>query len=163
MAKIYLANTSRKNWMFNFRSKEVPLFTKSIPSGTQGEMEVPSAHADKIIASLRQFGAVHRDELSQHSKSFEGLVFSTDKPLQINQFHYGHDELIDQAESRSVVEASKAAMAGDLILNPRNRDRMTGASEAEFEEEVPMRGQKKKTMKITVDPEAGRSDKMQLQ
>jgi hypothetical protein len=163
MAKIYLANTSRKDWLFNFRSKEIPLFTKSIPSGKQDEIEISSAHADKVIGSLRQFGAIHRDELSQHSKNYEGLVFSTDKPLQINQFHYGHDELIDQAESRSVVEASKAAMAGDLILNPRNRDRMTGSTEAEFEEEVPMRGKKKQTMKITVDPAVGRSDKVQLQ
>ncbi|MHB1267075.1 MAG: hypothetical protein ACYCY2_05655 [Acidithiobacillus ferriphilus] len=163
MSKIFLANTSRKDWLFNFRSKEVPLFTKNVPSGKQDEINIDAAHTDKVIACLRQFGAIHRDELSQHSKNYEGLVYSTDKPLQINQFHYGHDELIDQAESRSVVEASKAAMAGDLILNPRNRDRMTGASEAEFEEEVPMRGQKKKTMKITVDPEAGRSDKMQLQ
>lgn len=164
MPKIYVANTSRQNWIFNYRSTKVPLFTKDIPSGQQVSIDhLPPEFVDDVIKSLRRLGAIHRDELSQHSKHYHGLVYSTDKPLQIDQFHYGLDEVIDQAESRSVVEATKAAMAADVILNPRNRDRMTGATEAEFEEEVPMRGKKKKTMRITVDPKAGRGDKLPLQ
>lgn len=164
MPKIYIANSSRQNWMFNFRHKDVPAFSVDVPSGQQREIShVPAEHLEKVINGLRQYGAVTRTELSGHTEKFEGLIYSTDKPLQEAQFHYGHDEVMDQAETRAVIEASKAAMASDLILNPRNRDRATGITEVEFEEESAMRGQKKKSMKITVDPALSRGDKVALQ
>lgn len=164
MPRLYVANTSRQDWMFNFRDKDVAAFVIQVSSGQQTQVDhIKAEHMDKVITQMKRYGAIHRSELSRHTEKFEGLVYSLDKPISVDQFHYGHDEVMDQAESRSVVEATKAALASDMVINPRHRERRTLNTQAEFEEETPMRGQKKKTMKITVDANAGRSDNIPLQ
>lgn len=162
--KIYIANTSRQHWMFNFSHPNMRPINAHITSGHQSEVTTidNQAHMDKVIETLRRFGAISRDELSLRPGKFEGLVFSLDKPMQENHFQYGNEVVLDQAESRAVVEATKAALASDVIVNPRGRERMTGPTEAEFEEEIPMRGKPQKKMKIAVDPSVSRGDKLPL-
>ena len=162
--KLYIANTSRQDWMFNVRPKPgMRVLTVMIKSGRQEQQEIPDDVKDAVISSLHMYGAVERKELSRHPKDFQGLVFSFDKPISENDYHYGNEEHLDQSETRSVIEASKAAMASDMVVNPRNRDRVTGKAEVEMEEETPMRGQKRKTMKLTVDPSLSRGDNVPLQ
>ncbi|MGC9216180.1 hypothetical protein [Acidithiobacillus sp.] len=164
MANVWIANTSRKDWIINVRIPEsAGLFMRTISSGMQEEIKGVSPEVvDAIVKHLQLFGALTRAELNKHGKNFEGLAYATDKAFADNTFHYGLEEHLDQAQSRSVVEATRAALAADATINNRKKERVTGATTVEMEQERPLKGVRNK-MSITVDPNVGRSDKIQLQ
>ncbi len=164
MANIWIANTSRKDWVINVRVPEAnQLFIRTISSGRQEEIKgVSPETVEAIISHLRIYGAQTRAELNKHGKNYEGLAYATDKSFPETIFHYGLEEHLDQAQSRSVVEANRAALAADVAINNPKRERMTGSTEVEMEQEQALKGAKNR-MKVTIDPNVGRSDKIQLQ
>jgi hypothetical protein len=65
-----------------------------------------------------------------------GVSYATDKPFKIDEFHYGIEEVLDNAENRSVEQAVKSAMAADMHMRDRSTgDRMSLSTEIEMVEE----------------------------
>ncbi len=151
----------------NVRLSQTKVYCIHVSSGKQAEIKgLDENEYALIILHLEKFGAVDRAKLHGKAKGFSGVAYS-DKPMKMEEFHYGFEDVLDDQESRSVVEASRAALASDMLQrDPVTGERLSlkgGTTETEVIEENTAKGNKPKRMRITVDPNVGRGDSIPLQ
>ncbi len=163
---IYIANTTRQEFEIQCRLPEMGrIWSQRISSGKQIEVKNMSGVQEQyLIAHMQRFGALKRAELHGKITGFQGLAFDTAKPFQMNEFHYGFDEVLDGAESRSVVEATRSALAAAQSMKDKNTNEMMSmSSEIEIVEEHPDKKDKRsRKMKITVDPSISSGDSLPM-
>lgn len=165
---LYIENASRRHWEINVRLPESRQSIRvPISSGRQEEIKnLTRAQEDAFIEHLCRYGAKSRAELSRNGNTgFEGLVYSTDKPFQEDHFHQGNEEVLDQAQSRAVVEANKAALASDLIARkivPGVENSVSTTEVILEHEQAPKKG-KKDISRIRIDRNVASSDSINLQ
>lgn len=161
--KLYVANTTRQEFILAMRLPNLGEIHPHISSGKQVELkDLVEAQVEAVIKHLERFGARKREELRGKVRDFDGLVYS-DKPITESEYHAGNEAVLDKAQDRSVTEATKAAMGADMIMrnnpvngNPQNQTVFSA------EQERPSKGKKKMAMEVTISPEIGRSDKLPL-
>ncbi len=162
---MYIANTSRRNWEVRhyIRATNRNILV-TIGMGHQEEVKgLTPAEQEELIAHLRRFGAIERTEVHQKQKGFEGLVYSFDRPLREEEYHAGLEEVLDEAQSRSVVEATRSAVAGDEAVkkNTRGKRLVRDTSVSMEQEQGNIRDRAR--MNITVTPTVAQSDRVPLQ
>ena len=162
---MFIANTSRRNWEVRHR---IRLSNKNIfvaiKMGSQEEVKnlMPSERED-LIKHLRRFGAIERSEVHQKQKNFEGLVYSFDRPIREEEYYAGLEEVLDEAQSRSVVEATRSAVAGDTAIKNKTRgQRLVGDTNISMEQEQGAPKERQR-MSVTITPSVSQSDKIPLQ
>ena len=162
---LWIANTTRQETELHVCLPEnTKLLVRRISSGRQDELKGLSVGQEEaIIAHLLRYGGVNRKDLHGKNTRFQGMAFSTDRPFSENELRYGFEEVIDAAESRSVTEATKSALAADLSMRNADGSRISTSTEIEMIEEHPEKNSKRKSMRIRVDPEVSNSDVMPLQ
>lgn len=159
---IYIANTTRQEYELHCRMPEMNrIFVQRISSGRQVDVKgLSPGQEEALIRHMQKYGGASRADLHGKIKGFQGLAFDTSKPFKMDEFHYGLEEVIDAAESRSVVEATRSALAAAEAV----RDKVTGqlmpqSVEMEIIEEHPEKGSKRKrNAKITIDPKVENGD-----
>jgi len=115
--KLFIANCTRSNFIFNGR---VPESNKTIrldlPSGTQRSfpIDLNQGQMDGIVEQLRRYGARKRSDVHGKLENFTGLVYSLDKPLTKDEIVSAHEDQLDDAQNRSVSQATRSALASDL-------------------------------------------------
>ncbi|WP_455387435.1 hypothetical protein [Petrachloros mirabilis] len=162
---IWIANTTRQEHEIQVRLPEMGrVYIAKISSGKQAEIkDLSPSQEESMIEHIRRFGAVKRQDMHGKVKGFHGLAYSLDKPFKMDEFHYGFEEVLDNAENRSVEQAVRSAMAADLKMrDPNSGDRLSLSTEVEMVEEKPANEKSRKRMKITVDPKVS-NDKIPLQ
>ena len=161
-----IANTSRRHWEVRHRIMETgkTIFVV-IPMGHQEEIKgLMPKEQEELIAHLRRFGAVERKEIHQKQQNFEGLVYSLDRPLKEEEYRAGLEEVIDEAQSRAVVEATRSAVAGDEAVKKQTRGkRMVGDTEVAMQQEEKGKNGRQEHMKVTITPTVSQSDRIPLQ
>lgn len=154
---IWVANTTRQHVELHVRIPEMkdPYICR-ISSGRQAEIkDFSSAQEEAFLRHISRFGAVKRADLHGKLKGYKGMAFATDKAFKMDEFHYGLEGVIDDAQDRSVEQAVNSALAADMQMrDPATGDRLSSSTEVEMQEEKPEKGTKGKRMKITVDPKA---------
>ncbi len=159
-----IANTSRRHWevrhYIRSTNKNVLVI---IPMGTQEEVKnLSPAEQDELIAHLRRFGAIERSEVHRKQKNFEGLVYSTDRPLKEEEYRAGLEEVLDEAQSRAVVEATRSAVAADEAVKKSTRGkRLVGDTNISMEQELGNIKERKR-MSVTITPTISQSDKLHM-
>ncbi len=154
---LYIANATRQDVVFLLRLPEkAKLHRLTLSSGRQDVIKDMSQNdINSIITHLERYGAVKRSNVRGKLSNFVGYVYSLDKPITEDEFHYGNEEVIDAAQNRSVVEATKAAMASELV----SRNKVVKGQRAKrtvvgFEQEGGPKPEKERLrMEVTVDPE----------
>ncbi len=162
---MYIANTSRRHWEVRhyIRATGRNIFVV-IPMGHQEEVKgLTPAEQEELIAHLRRFGAIERPDVHRKQQNFEGLVYSMDRPLREEEYRAGLEEVLDEAQSRSVVEATRSAVAGDEAVKKNTKGkRMIGDTSVGMEQELgPIK--ERKRMNVTVSPNVSQSDRIPLQ
>ena len=162
---IWIANTTRQTMQIHVRLPEMGrLYVRNISSGKQDEIrDLSPDQEDKFIRHLMLYGGKKRSELHGTMRGFSGMCYSTDKPFNMDEFHYGLEEVLDAADSRSVTEATKSALAADMAMRGPDGERLSVSTEIEMVEDRPQKGKKAKAMRITVDPSIANSDQVPLQ
>ena len=161
-----VANTSRRNWEVRHYIRETGKnILMVIPMGHQEEIKhLTPKEQEAFIAHLRRFGALERTEVHQKHQGFEGLVYSMDRPLREEEFRAGNEEVLDEAQSRAVVEATRSAVAGDVAVAKQTRGkRMVGDTEVAMEQEERGKNGRREQMRVTVTPTVAQSDRIPLQ
>ena len=153
---IWVANTTRQEQEIHVQLPEMRQASiYRISSGRQGEIKGLSPQQEEaFVAHLLRFGGVKRADLHGKIKGFRGLAYALDKAFKMDEFHYGHEEVLDAAQSRSVEEAVNSALAADMQMRDSDGNRLSLSTEVEMVQEKPEKGQKPKRMKVTVDPKA---------
>lgn len=162
---LYIGNTTRQHNHLEVRLPEGRnTFSEMIYSGRQIKVgSLSPGQEAALIEHISRYGAIERSKLHGKAKGFEGTVYS-EKPLKMEEFHYGLEEVLDHAEDRAVTEAVKSAIAADKhMIDKQTGQRLSASTEIEMEEEHVKRGKKGRKMKLTVDPKAEQSDKVPLQ
>ena len=163
---MFIANTSNRHWEvrhFIYATKR-NIFV-AIQSGHQEEVKgLTVPERDELIAHLRRFGAVERKEIHQKQhQNFEGLVYSMDRTLNEEEYRAGNEEVLDLAQSRSVVEATRSAVAGDEAVKKNTRGkRMVGDTAVSMEQQEGNIKDRKR-MSVTITPTVSQSDRLNLQ
>ncbi len=162
---MYIANTSRRHWEVRhfIRATGRNIFVV-IPMGHQEEVKgLTPAEQEELIAHLRRFGAIERPDVHRKQQNFEGLVYSMDRALKEEEYRAGLEEVLDEAQSRSVVEATRSAVAGDEAVKKNTKGkRMIGDTSVGMEQELgPIK--ERKRMNVTVSPNVSQSDRIPLQ
>lgn len=159
-----IANTSRRNWEVRhyIRSSNKNVLVV-IPMGRQEEIKnLTAAEQDELIAHLRRFGAIERTEVHRKQKNFEGLVFSTDRPLKEAEYRAGLEEVLDEAQSRAVVEATRSAAAADEAVKKNTRGKRFHKETSISMEQELGNIKERKNMDVTITPTIAQSDKIHL-
>lgn len=161
---IWIANTTRQNMQLNVRLPEMGrVYIRNISSGKQDAItDLSPSQEDQFIRHLMIYGGMTRKDLHGKSKGFSGIAYATDKPFNMDEFHYGFEEVLDAAEDRAVTEAVKSALAADMAMRDPDGERISQSTEIEMTEEHPGKGKKGKAMRITVDPEINSSDSLPI-
>ncbi|OZA85976.1 MAG: hypothetical protein B7X56_05390, partial [Burkholderiales bacterium 34-67-9] len=97
---LYIANTTKQNTIFCFRSPEInrPQMTH-IPSGAQVALGVSwsAPQTDSVVEQLHRFGGRPvSDAKSRRLDHFQGLLYSTEKPVRTDVIEVAHDAVVDQ-------------------------------------------------------------------
>lgn len=162
---MFIANTSRRNWEVRhyIRDTNRNIFVP-ISMGHQEEIKgLSPKEQESLIAHLRLFGAIERAEVHRKQQNFEGLVYSMDRPLKEEEYRAGLEEVLDEAQSRSVVEATRSAVAGDAaVTKTTGGKRMIGDTSVGMEQELGNMKDRKR-MSVTVTPTVSQSDRIPLQ
>ena len=150
---IWIGNATRQELQIEARLPEMTkIFPVKISSGKQAEVRgLSPAQEEGLIRHILRFGAAKRQDLHGKIKTFAGIVYATDKPMKMDEFHYGFEEVLDHAENRSVEQAVRSAQAADLKARENSQGRVL-ETEVEMVEEKPADPKKGRRMKITVDP-----------
>lgn len=162
---IWIANTTRQEMELQVRLPEMnKVYTRKISSGRQDEIKgLSPAQDEAVLRHIIRYGAVKRQDLHGKAKGFMGLAYSTDKAFKMEEFHYGYEDVLDNAENRSVTEAVKSAMASDMKMrDPSTGERLSRVTETEMVEEQPEDKKKGKRMKITIDPMVTQGDSVPM-
>lgn len=116
---MFIANASRQDFRFQFRVPEHPkIMFEDIPSG--GQIELGKDWGNEVIQSiveqLQRFGAREAKDARGALRRFDsGLIYSVNKPVSQNEIFYAWEEKLDNAQDRSVYQASRASAAADLF------------------------------------------------
>ena len=164
---IYIGNTTRQEQEIHVRLPEVSrIFVYRISSGKQIDVKgLTGAQEDALVDYIAKFGAISRANLHGKINEFSGLVYDTKKPINMDEFNYGHEDIIDKAESRSVMEATRSALAAAEVMKDRSKgNEMTATSvEVEVAEEHPDRkAARKRNMRITIDKSVNGGDELPI-
>lgn len=157
---LFIANSTKQTIKVHLRFPEklrAGIFP--VPAGHQ--IEVPQMAKEKsgptmdaLLEQLHAFGARDAKEIKGRLKAFPGLIYSTDKPVSIENIEIGHDAVGEYQDQRAAEEAVKAAKGFDMALRDKNTSkRLTKTTEVEVEQDVPARSKKKGdevAMKVTV-------------
>ena len=151
---IWVGNATRQEMQIEARLPEMGrVFVVQVSSGKQQEIRnLSPAQEEGFIRHILRYGAARRQELRGKVKSFTGIVYATDKPLKMEEFHYGLEEVLDHAQDRSVEQAVLMAKSADMAMREPNGDRISQSTEIEMIEEKPASPKKGRRMKITIDP-----------
>lgn len=150
---IWIGNATRQELQLDARLPEMSkIFQLRLSSGKQAEVRgLSPTQEEALIRHMVRYGAAKRSELHGKVKVFAGIVYATDKPMKMDDFHYGLQEVLDKAEDRSVEQAVRSAQAADLKAREQSQGKVL-ETEVEMVEEKPEQGKKGKRMKIIVDP-----------
>lgn len=109
MAKLFVANTTRQAHDFAYQipaedlSSFKRLSTQRIEAGTQQQImgEAPLVVLEAIVEQHRRYGIVSAEE-AVRTRGFVGLVYSFDRPVDLERMHYALDHnrgvLFEQGE-----------------------------------------------------------------
>ncbi len=155
----YIGNATRQELELTCAIPEqTRIFRRVISSGKQLEIKgLTQAQEQAIIDHMVRYGAVKREDLHGKLNRFMGWIYSG-KPLNMDEFHYGFEEVLETAENRSVTEATRSAIASHKAVQG-----MSESTEVEMEEEHPKDKKKRRKMKLSIDPKADQTDKVPLQ
>lgn len=158
---IWVGNSTRQEMIIEVRVPEMGRsLAISISSGKQQELaNLAPSQESAIIDHLAMYGGTSRKSLHGKTAGFQGIVYSTDKPINMDEFNYGFEEVMESAQNRSVTEAVNSALAADNLMT-RGGERMALSTEVEMEEDRALNKGAKKKMSIKVDPKIDRSDKL---
>lgn len=118
MQKLYIANTTRQNFRFNYRLPEMAEHSfVNIASGCQELLphELSGVHVvESVLTQLHRFGAVEVSDIGERIKGFSGLTYSLSKPVKVDRIEQGAAAVVSSAEDRSVSEVLKGVKRADI-------------------------------------------------
>lgn len=155
---LYIANCTKQTWLCNVRVPETNrIMVVEVPSGQQREIGsgLSEATIEHMVRYLERFGVRDHQDSKLDSSTFDGYLYSRDKPVKSDKIEMAHDALVDHQERRSATEATRNALAFDKsTTDKRTKKRLASVTEVEVSEDVPNRQKptgKERKMKITVD------------
>lgn len=159
---LWIANTTRQSMDINVRLPEMGrVYVHQLSSGRQDVVkDLSPSQESAFIEHIQRFGGKSRKDLHGKMKGFSGLAYATDKPFSEDEFHYGDDVVIDEAENRSVTEAVKAAVSADQKMINRDGSRMSTGGVVEVVAEKEAANKRKVKMRVDLDPTSTVSDKL---
>lgn len=124
MTKLFVANTTKQNWMFTYRLPGgTQHFMRRIPAGQQICLDnLQSDEIDVVIKQNAVYGMQPAKEMSRR-KGYAGIVYSVgDDPINIDRmletFNQNDDVRDGEAQERRV---TTAAAIGDNIANEMHK------------------------------------------
>lgn len=158
---MFIANTTKQKYKIDLRVPELTrLLIVEIPSGHQREIgkTFNSHQIDAVIRHLETYGARNAKELSGAKlKGFDGILYSTDKPISAERIEVGHETVVEHQEKRAVQELTKNALGLDAALrDKRTKKRGARSTTLEIKQDVPPGSRptgKEVVLGVTVDPD----------
>lgn len=113
---------------FSFRVPELPkIICEEIHSGRQAQLDRDMPFSPEqnssVVDQMETYGFRNVTDISRKLEDFDGMVFSTKKPIASTDYEVANAALIDKQEKRSAQEATKAALG----FEQGTRDKRTGA------------------------------------
>ena len=140
---MYIANSTRQIQRIYYRLPEEKAGSAPkmimIPPGAQVVIGTKwtAAERDYVIEHLDRHGARPVAEIKGRLKHFQGLIYSTDRPVQTDEILIGHAAVMEHAERRSAAEAVKGAAALDIVHRSERGKRTARVTGVEIQQEVP--------------------------
>lgn len=138
---MYIANTTKQNWRLNIRVPEMPRHqVVMVQSGHQTELGRAwnPIQVSEVITQLERFGARPARDSKGKLLRFPGILYSTDKPIPVDQIEMGHEAVVEDQSQRSVTELTKSALGFDASLrDKKTRKRVARVSALEITQDVP--------------------------
>lgn len=161
---MYIANCTRSHFVFNVRVPERrDAFRIDIQSGHQKKfpIELNAAGKEMVIKQLERFGAVPAPDINSTVKRFGGVIYSLTKPISEQQILYANENQLDSAQTRSVEQATRSALAAELA----NRDNVKGKQQKRIAKSIGIevlkkeaeRGKEERMMDLEITDQANRS------
>ena len=163
---LYVANATRQNFRFCYRLPEAQKsMVAEIPSGRQVDLDsqkkLTTENVDYLVKQLERYGARPAKEARGSLRDFNGgILYSTSAPVKSGEIEYGNEQHLDAAQDRSVIQATRSAVAADHA----HRDKRTGKRKAKsvttevMKHGDPRKGEDEPLMSVTVaedgDPNA---------
>lgn len=122
ITKIFIANTTKQNWVFTYRFAEMNShFAKAIPPGKQICLDhLTSDQIAKVIEQNEVYGMKPAAEMSRR-KGFTGLCYRLGEPVQMDRMLETYDlndlALNAAAQERRVTSAQAASDGIAISLN----------------------------------------------
>jgi len=125
---LFLANCTKQTMRFTFRVPEMQkLICEEILSGRQAQLDRSMSFSPEQLASvidqMEVYGFRNVTDLNRKMEDFDGMVFSTNKPLSSTNIQVANESLVEKQEKRSAQEATNAAYG----FEKGTRDKRTGA------------------------------------
>lgn len=121
MPKLYIANCTRFEHVFNIRVPEVSkLLRIEISSGHQRTfpLDLNKEQTEYVVRQLERYGAKPRAEVHGKLNDFiSGVVYSLDRPLNEDEIVAANEDQIDAAQNRSVRQAVRLAQVAELAVH----------------------------------------------
>ncbi len=159
---IYVGSASRQRMRIHIRLPEIPrLRTLTIGSGQQDVIkDLSQAQVDSVVKYLQKFGALTPAEVGRSMIRYDGILYRVDRQLSQHELEYGFEAQIDYAQSRSVQENTRSALAADR--DPLTKKRRAIISEHEIEQDAPggRPTGKEVKMSITISPDGNENTKL---
>lgn len=164
---LYVSNPSKQDVVFHYRT--------DVTRDTSGPFAIPIASGsqvmlghnwtreqkDYVIRQILNQGGADAAEAHGRMGKFTGLLYRDNHPVSVDEIQTAHEEVVHDAEDRSVKAATRSALAFDKSANARGRgQRLARVTEVEIlEEKAPhdRRTGDETSFKLTVDPD-GRTD-----
>ena len=164
---LYVSNPSKQDVVFHYRTNITKdtsgPFAIPIASGTQVLLGIDWTREQKnyVIKQILSQGGADAAEAHGRMGKFTGLLYRDNAPVSVEEIHTAHDEVVKDAEDRSVKAATRSALAFDRKANERGKgQRLARVTEVEVIEENAPHIRKtgdEVSFKMTIDPE-GRTD-----
>lgn len=161
---MYIANCTRHHFVFHVRVPERrDAFRIDIQSGHQKKFpaDLNAAAKENVVKQLERFGAVPAHDINSTIKRFGGIIYSLNKPITEEQIVYANENQLDSAQTRSVEQATRSALAAELA----NRDNTKGKQQKRIAKTIGIevlkkdseRGQEEKMMDLEITEQANKS------
>lgn len=117
MAKLYIANCKKQDFMFTYMLRENPKpYVFVIRAGTQHAFEHDKDDLQQIVDQHGGYGMMEADKCR---KGFGGLCYRFDKPISVEAIEMGLSQSDQEAIERSLNARKLTAAAADQVLEQK--------------------------------------------
>lgn len=120
--KLIIANCTRSRFIFHARVPEHDKVRRvEVASGHQEFFpgDLNEEQLKSVVNQLERYGGRNRPEIRGKLKDFTGIAYSLNKPLSESEIVSANEAQLDNAQNRSVAQATNSALAADRAFRDK--------------------------------------------